>query len=130
MIFIDTNYFLRFLIKEDDKLHQEALRVITDAAEGRAKTGTSVVVIFEIYWVLSSFYQMDKAHVAGLLIKLLQMEFVNIENRNILAQAIDLYQKTPLDLEDSYNLFYAKQNGYEKFMTFDKILKKTADKYF
>jgi len=57
MIFVDTNYFLRFLLKDIGKQHQKAKKLFEKAASGEIKLFTSMIVFFEIYWVLFSFYK-------------------------------------------------------------------------
>ena len=57
MIFIDTNYFLRFLLKDNEKQFIEVKKLFEKAILGEIDLYTSLIVIFEIYWVLSSFYK-------------------------------------------------------------------------
>ena len=52
MIFIDTNYFLRFLLADISSQHNQAKTIFKQAASGKISLFTSAVVIFEIYWVL------------------------------------------------------------------------------
>ena len=54
--------------------------------------------------------------------KLLAMEFVEIENKEILIQALKLFQKNTLELEDCYNIAYYQNNSLDNFSTFDKKL--------
>jgi len=122
MIFVDTNYFLRFLVKEDILQHRKAVKLFESAAKGNIKLFTSIVVFFEIYWVLTSFYKKEKAHVAELLREILRMNFIKYESGELLVQAVAIFQKTNLDLEDAYNLLYAKKLKAKKFLTFDKKL--------
>lgn len=122
MIFVDTNYFLRLLLK-DNVQHKIAKSLFTQAARGKIKLTTSLVVMFEIYWVLSSYYRKQKQEVADMLLKILELNFF-LPERGILIQALDHFKNYNLSLEDCYNLFYAKQNNTQDFKTFDKRLKK------
>lgn len=122
MIFVDTNYFLRFLLKDVPRQHQEAKRLFLDGAQGKVKLFTSLVVIFEIYWVLSTFYERNKTQVAGILEEILNLNFIEIENKRLLEEALKIYQKTTLDLEDAFNLIFARSKNAKEFKTFDKKL--------
>lgn len=124
MIFIDTNYFLRFLLKDVKKQHQEAKELFLKGAEGRLKLFTSLVVIFEIYWVLTSFYQEKKEKVIEILEKIFNLKFIEIENKELLQEALKIYKKTNLDLEDCYNLALARKRKIKEFKTFDARLRK------
>lgn len=124
MIFVDTNYFLRFLLKDIEKQHLKAKELFLKGAEGQLKLFTSLVVIFEIYWVLTSFYQKKKEKVVKVLEEIFDLEFVEIENKEILKKALKLYKKTNLDLEDCYNLALAKKKRIKEFKTFDERLRR------
>ena len=55
MVFVDTNYFLRFLLNDVSDQHASARQLFEDGARGVRQLCTSLVVMFEVYWVLSSF---------------------------------------------------------------------------
>lgn len=120
MIFIDTNYFLRFLLADITPQYTEAKALFLSAAEGKKIVFTSTIVIFELYWVFTSFYEKNKKEVASILEQILAMHFVVIAERDILKAAVALYKKSTFDLEDAYNMSYAKAKGAKEFKTFDK----------
>lgn len=123
MIFVDTNYFLRFLLKDKENQYQEARKLFEKGAVGEIKLFTSLIVFFEIYWVLSSFYGKQKSDLIRILEDILSLSFIRFENGKILAKAVRFYGKNKLDLEDSYNLIYAQEQGATLFKTFDQRLK-------
>jgi predicted nucleic acid-binding protein len=128
MIFVDTNYFLRFLLADNLPQHKQAKELITQASEGKSEVFTSLVVVFEIYWVMTSFYQKNKKEISGILKDILNLSFIGLTERRVLLRAVDLYQDTNLDLEDAYNLAYAKNEKANEFRTFDIKLQKMFSK--
>ncbi|KKR31100.1 MAG: hypothetical protein UT63_C0083G0010 [Candidatus Gottesmanbacteria bacterium GW2011_GWC2_39_8] len=122
MIFVDTNYFLRFLLADNDKQHLIAKKIFTEAANGKNQLTTSIIVLFEIYWVLSSFYGKEKTEIAKVLKNLLEMKFIEIPDRSIFSDAVEIYSTNRLDLEDSFNLIFAKSQKTTSFKTFDRNL--------
>ena len=124
MIFIDTNYFLRYLLNDINDQHQEAKELFMSGSEGKFELMTSSLVLFEVYWVLGSVYSFNKQSIAESLSKLLKLSFIQFNERNIFISALVLFEKTNLDLEDCYNLFYAKEAKVTDFKTFDKKLQK------
>jgi predicted nucleic-acid-binding protein len=124
MKFVDTNYFLRFFLKDISDQHKEAHRLFQKAALGQEKLITSTVVFFEIYWVAESFYILDKKTITSFLRNILKMEFITLENREVLTIALSLYEDTSFDLEDAYNLTFATSSHATDFMTFDVRLGK------
>ena len=124
MIFVDTNYFLRFLLQDIQKQHKEAEKLFLEAAEGKLKLFTSLIVVFEIYWVLSSFYKKDKREAVGILDEILSFQFLKIDEKEILSEAIRIYKKNNVSIEDSYNVAFAKGRNAVVFKTFDVKLAK------
>lgn len=122
MIFVDTNYFLRFLLADVEGQHREVKKLFQDSLSGKIKLFTSIIVFFEIYWVLSSFYKKRKSKIAVVLDNILKMSFIYLEERDLLQKTVRLFAKSKLDLEDSYNLVYAKMNQASKFASFDQKL--------
>lgn len=124
MIFVDTNYFLRFLLSEKSEQQKEAIELFKKGALGEVKLFTSTVVIFEVYWVLSTFYRKEKESVKEVLDSILKMDFVRLEEREILSRALDYLEELNYDLEDSYNLALALERKVQNFLTFDERLGK------
>lgn len=126
--FVDTNYFLRLLLKEDEKQFSQVYSLFQKAIKNEVKLYTSVIVLFEIYWVLSSFYKQNKLQVYQYLEKILMMGYIEIEKREIFAFALSFYKKNTLDLEDCYNLAIGEILEVDEFASFDKKLLKCFKK--
>ena len=128
MIFIDTNYFLRFLLNDISEQHSLVELLFLKASEGKENLLTSTIVFFEIYWVLSSYYEKEKSEIAEILQKILKLTFIELQEREILLNSLILFKETNLDLEDCYNLYFAKSHRVNSFGTFDKKLEKEFTK--
>ncbi len=122
MTFVDTNYFLRFLLADISSQHQLAKTLFQQAAGGKVSLFTSAVVIFEIYWVLLSVYSKNKDQITATLDPLLDMSFIDFEHHSLLKQAISLYTHSSLGLVDAFNFHYAQSLGARDFKTFDTTL--------
>lgn len=129
MIFVDTNYFLRFLLKDIDNQHLAAKKLFKEGAEGKLKLFTSTLVFFEIFWVLTSYYGKDKNQLVQTLRELLQLEFIKLYERPLLKSSVELFQQTNLSLEDCYNLHYAQAKEAQGFKTFDEKLTKSFSSF-
>lgn len=123
-MFIDTNYFLRYLFQDIKEQNLLVEKIFSDAIEEKLKLITSTVVFFEVYWVLNKYYKKNKTEAVSLLRQLLKLSFIELKEQDILVSCLFLFEKSNLDLEDCYNLFYAKDAGVKEFKTFDKKLEK------
>ena len=128
MIFVDTNYFLRFLLNDIKKQHLTAKKLFLSAAEGKKELTTSLIVFFEVYWVLKSYYEKNKEELVKTMKKLLELNFIKLNERVILEQSINLYTDYNLSLEDCYNLSYIKQHQLKDLASFDEKLNKVFKK--
>lgn len=122
MNFVDTNYFLRFLLK-DNVQHKIAKSLFMQAARGKVTLSTSLIVMFEIYWVLFSYYEKQKQEIVNIFLKILLLNF-SFPERKVFTEALEYFKDSNLSLEDCYNLSYAKEHNVSDFKTFDKKLKK------
>src|SRR3989304_9617704 len=124
MIFVDTNFFIRFLLADISLQYKKAKQLFNLGAEGKLELFTSTVVIFEIYWVMLKFYGKTKPETVKILKKVLSLKFVYLAEREILQDALEIYEKTALELEDYYNVIYANSNNVKEFKTFDRKLQR------
>ncbi|MBI5452040.1 PIN domain-containing protein [Candidatus Gottesmanbacteria bacterium] len=128
MVFVDTNYFLRFLLRDIKQQAKKAAELFERGALGKIQLFTSTIVFFEVYWVLSSSYAKKKSQVIPLLIDILSMDYIQFENGRLLAETLHIFEKSTLSLVDSFNLVYSQANNASSFATFDKKLSKEYKK--
>ena len=124
MTFIDTNYFLRFLIMDQVKQFSQVRKLFDQGAKGEIDLFSSEVVFFELYWVLHSFYRYSKEQLVLSLTQILEMSFIKFDNSDRLIRTLELFKIHNLDLEDCYNLVFATENQAKNFASFDVKLQK------
>ncbi len=124
MIFIDTNYFLRLIINDESVLHTKAKDFFLSAATNANEFMTSPLVLFEVYWVLKSFYKQTKEQRIATLQLILSMNFIELDDRQLLFNALTRFSSANLELEDCYHLETAKANQCDEIATFDATLLK------
>jgi len=126
--FVDTNVFLRLIVNDNTEQHKIAEQIFIDASHNKLKLFTSLVVFFEIFWVLTSFYEKSKKDVVIILKHVLRMSFIELEAKETIEKAVAYFEKHNLELEDCYNIFYTLDKGVPNILTFDKKLEKNFKK--
>ncbi len=117
MIVLDTNYILRFLLKDNEEMFAEAKSVIT-----YQHCLILNEVIAEVVYVLSGVYQMPKAEISQTLCKLISLDNLNMhESKLVLIEALGFYEAKNIDFIDCY--LCALREKYT-VKSFDKKLQK------
>ncbi|MBU1088310.1 PIN domain-containing protein [Patescibacteria group bacterium] len=124
MIFVDTNYFLRFFLKDNQNQCKIAQKLFQQASIGKIKLFTSIIVFFEVYWVLKNIFSEKDPKVFSILFLILDMSFIQIPKRDLLKDCLTNIEFYDFDMEDAYNAIYALKNKTLGFKTFDKKLLK------
>jgi len=120
-VLVDTNVFLRFLLKDDPNLHNRAFSLLTKAKLGKIKLLVPTIVIFEISFVLNSVYKFTKEEIIQNIESLLAVSYLSIDEVAIFKQALTLYKNSNNSFADCFLITKAKSQGIKLF-TFDKKL--------
>ena len=118
-IFVDTNVFLRFLVRDVEPFYQKAKELFEKAEEGEVKLETNELVIAEIVWALESYYDFSKAEIKKVIDSILDTKNLKVANQTRIKEAVGVYASGRMDFIDSYNISYIKAKGFKKVATFD-----------
>lgn len=123
-MFIDANYFLRYFLGDNLAQQKKVIDLFENSKKEQASLYTNHIVLFEVNWVLSTFYRKTKDEVILALKTILLFKFIRIDNKEIISEAIRLFEKHSISLEDSYHIAYTSQNQISEIGTFDKKLQR------
>jgi len=122
---VDTNVVLRYLLRDDERLHQRAREFfgrVQDAEEGAYFPDS---VIAECIYVLDKRYHVERDEIATRLLHVVSFRGVDPENRELLQAALRIYQSRNIDFVDAVAVVMARGKGW-KLMTFDRPLQRLA----
>lgn len=119
-VFVDTNVFLRFFVRDVESFYQKANDLFERAEKGEVKLETSDMVIAEIAWVLESYYDFSKSEIKEIIDTILETKNIKVANHLKVKDAIRLYESGRMDFIDAYNITYIKVKDYKKVATFNK----------
>jgi predicted nucleic acid-binding protein len=118
-VFVDTNVFLRFFVRDVEPLYEKARALFEKAEAGKLKLETSELVIAEIVWVLESYYGFTRKEITEVLTTLLASRNLKIANHAKISHAAGLYSSGTMDFIDAYNIACMKSKEVTKVATFD-----------
>jgi predicted nucleic-acid-binding protein len=116
MIVLDTNYILRFLIKDNEEMYYEARNAI--------KNNDCFIdneVLAEVVFVLLKVYKTSKNNIRISLEKFLSLPNIILNSKVTILKALKIFDEKNLDFVDA--ILCAKSEKYE-VKTFDKKLNK------
>ncbi len=118
-IFVDTNVFLRFFVRDVESFYHKAKDLFEKAESGQLKLEISDLVIAEIVWILESYYDFSKPEIKEVVDTILETKNLKVANHSKVKEAIDLYSSGKMDFIDAYNIAYIKAKDFKKVATFD-----------
>ncbi len=119
MIYLDTNYILRFLLQDNEEMYRIAKDAIVNK---RCYIGNEVLA--EVVFVLQKVYQVSGQEIRDVLENLISFDNIILEDRKIALEALDIFDKKRLDFVDA--ILCARSNQYI-VKTFDKKLQKCIE---
>ena len=125
---LDTNYFVRFILDDIPEQVEITENVLKKGAENKLHLIITTLAIVELNNVLLYEYKLEKKQrleALKLITNIHHLDYPDKKDKEITGLAITYFNKYNLDLEDCYNIAYAKIRDWELF-TFDTELKKVA----
>jgi predicted nucleic acid-binding protein len=123
---IDSNVILRYLTKDPPKMAEAALRTLDDAQKGRISLLLTPLTVAEVVWVLESFYGYAKAKIAEIMGQFLFCDGLEVEDLDLIIEALSLYQAKNLDFADAFLAAIALRRGPQGIYSFDKDFNRVA----
>lgn len=122
---IDTNIILRFLTADGNSKYQNLHSFFSSIERGEINVELKLIVLFQVIFVLKSFYKIPKENIIDGLSKLLRYKGISIKDKKIVQRALDLWREKNLEIVDCYiisciegdkqNILYSYDRDFDKF---------------
>ena len=119
-IFVDSNVFLRFLMKDDPVQSGKAKTLFKRAENKKIGLITGPPVLFEIAWTLKSFYKVDRDTILKYLASIIAADFIEMTDKNLAAEAVTAASSSGEDFAEAYICVSAKKLGAKGVATFNR----------
>ncbi len=120
MRFIDTNFFLRYLTKDEEEKAKAVLELLKKVKIGEEKVITSPLVIFELIFTLQSYYKVPRKNIKNLLTPILSLRGLKLDQKTIFEKALDIYSESNISFADIFNYCFMLENKIDEIYSFDK----------
>ena len=120
MRFIDTNLFLRYFTRDDEKKADDVLKLLKRVARNEEKVTTSPLVIFELVFTLESYYTVPREEIEKLVQPLLNLRGMRLDSRDVFESALELYSQGKLSFADAFNACFMRKREIKEIYSFDE----------
>lgn len=118
MIGLDTNVLVRYIMQDDPRQSAKATKLI-ESLEADRPGFIGMVSIVELYWVLTSCYDLTNDQVRQALDLLLRTRQIIVDRADQVLRALKVFETGKADFADCLIERAAAAAGCEKTMTFD-----------
>jgi predicted nucleic-acid-binding protein len=125
MIGLDTNVLVRYIMQDDLKQSPLATRLV-ESRSVESRGFVALVSVVELFWVMSSAYELDRSQLIAALEGLLRTKELVVERAEIVWKALRIFQTANVDFADCLIERSAAAAGCERTMTFDRGAAKNA----
>lgn len=99
---LDANVIIRFLLNDHPSLSEKARSIMASAQKGEYALYIDEVVVAEVVWVLSSFYEIKREGIASRLLAMVSEPWVVNPRKKIILIALNLYRTSSVDYIDAW----------------------------
>ncbi len=122
---LDTNVLIRFLTFDKGKKYKKLYTFFESLERGDIQVALKLIVLFQVIFVLKSFYKVPREHIGDVLIDLLKYKGIRINEKKIVQRALEIWHQKQIDIVDCYliaclekdsrNLLFSYDRDFDKF---------------
>ena len=124
---IDTNVILRYLVEHPNRI-APAFRGVYPFFEkleqGQTEVQLSELVLFQVFFVLTSHYEIPPSEAAEKLERLLSFRGIKMDNKHVAALCLARLQRENIDIVDAWLLAWCETHRCNAIYSFDKDFSK------
>jgi len=122
---LDTNVIVRFLVSDKSPKYQNLYSFFEALENGSMMVELKLIVLFQLIFVLKSFYKVPKEQIANGVTDLIKYKGISIKNKSVIRRMLEIWRNNNLDIVDCYliasmegdtqNLLYSYDHDFDKF---------------
>ena len=124
-LFLDTNLFLRFFLKDDENQYQNVYNLFAQIEEGKFKPYASSIVFLELNYVARNIYKLSINEILDYIDAVKKMRGMTIIEKTDAEEATNLYGKYRIKLGDCFIATQLPKGAI--LVTYDEDFKKIKE---
>lgn len=126
---IDTNVIIRYLVEDPETVAAKFKGIypfFEKIEQGALKVQLPELVLFEAFFVLTSFYEIPSPQAAETLDQLVSLKGVTMQDKGLMRSCLTLLKSKNIDLVDAYILALSRRKNINTVYSYDKDLEKNG----
>jgi predicted nucleic acid-binding protein len=122
---IDTNVIVRFLVETPESIAPQfkgVFRFFKRIEEGVKTVHLPEIVLFQAFFVLTSYYGVPATLAAEKLEQILGFRGISLPSKHIAEECLRILRRENIDIVDAWILSYSAAKGVSAAYSFDKDL--------
>lgn len=124
---IDTNILLAYFTSDDPAKHEAAARLLSRLQQNEEQGLLTPLVVFETIFTLQRVFRRPKQEVSVALLSIFALDAIIFEERELFANALDVYASTSLSFADAYHVIVMRLRGIREIYSYDRGFDRFAD---
>lgn len=124
-LFLDTNIFLRFFLRDNEGQYQDVCKLFAEIEGGNFKPYTSSIVFLELNYVVRNIYKLPIDEVLDYMDAVREMRGMTVIDKTDTDNVIRLYKKYKIKLGDC--LIASQLPNKAVLVSYDKDFKKIKE---
>ena len=122
---LDTNVLIRFLTFNRGKKYKNLYAFFESLEHGEIQVELKLIVLFQVTFVLKSFYQVPREQIADGLKDLLKYKGIRIKEKKIVQRTLEIWRQKQAGIVDCYliacldkdsrSILYSYDRDFDKF---------------
>lgn len=122
---LDTNVLIRFFTLDQNENRENLYSFFESLESGEIHVELKLIVLFQVIFVLKSFYKIPKEKISSSLIDLLKYAGITMKEKKIVQRTLALWRDKNVEIVDCYliaclekdaqNILYSYDRDFDKF---------------
>ena len=122
---LDTNVIIRFLTADKSAKYRTLYTFFESLEHGKIRIELKHIVLFQVIFVLKSFYRVPKEQIVHGITELLGYRGITIKNKKLIRRMMEIWRDNKLEIIDCYliaclegdkqNILYSYDRDFDKF---------------
>ena len=117
---LDSNVIIRFLTCDKNQKYKNLYSFFESLEKGDLRVELKLIVIFQVIFVLKSFYKVPKVQIASGAMDLLKYKGITIKEKKIVNRTLALWQEKSLEIVDCYLIACLEKDSQSILYSYDR----------